>query len=80
MPPDQRTNYHCDRAPTGPLNRRQLIEHINKVAIETPDQPEAVPYVPGTVRGKKVIDLSASLPFVLSTSLKNALHEFKTGN
>lgn len=55
MPPDQRTNYHCDRAPTGPLNRRQLIEHINKVAIETPDQPEAVPYVPGTVRGKKWI-------------------------
>lgn len=61
MPPDQRTNYRCEREATGPLNRKQLIEHINKIAIETPDQPEAVPYVPGTVRGKKVIDTFRSV-------------------
>jgi len=55
LPPDQRTNYQCDREATGPLNRKQLIDHINKIAIETPDQPESVPYVPGVVRGKKWI-------------------------
>lgn len=54
LPPDQRTNYHCDREPTGAVDRKQLIDHINKIALETPDQPESVPYVPGVVRGKKV--------------------------
>lgn len=43
----------CDKNPTGPLNRKQLIDHINKLAIETPDRPEMVPFIAGTVRGKK---------------------------
>ncbi|GBP85690.1 Tropomodulin-1 [Eumeta japonica] len=55
LPPSQRTNYDCEKDPTGPLNRKKLIEHINKQAIETPDRPEAKPYVPGVVRGKKWI-------------------------
>lgn len=54
MPPSQRCSYECDKTPTGPLNRKKLIEHINKQAMETPDIPELKPYVPGTVRGKKV--------------------------
>lgn len=68
MPPDQRTNYHCEREATGPVDRRQLIEHINKIALETPDEPESVPFVAGIVRGKKVkmiaiiIKLSGSFP------------------
>ncbi|XP_022905909.1 tropomodulin isoform X2 [Onthophagus taurus] len=53
LPPSQRCNYECEKDPTGPLNRKQLIEHINKQAIEAPDEPELKPYVPGTVRGKK---------------------------
>ncbi|XP_019760780.1 tropomodulin isoform X6 [Dendroctonus ponderosae] len=53
LPPSQRTSYDCDKEPTGPLNRKQLIEHINKEAIETPDIPEIQPYVAGVVRGKK---------------------------
>ncbi|XP_058127576.1 tropomodulin isoform X2 [Anopheles coustani] len=53
LPPSQRTNYECDKAPTGPLDRKKLIEHINKQALETPDRPELEPYVPGVVRGKK---------------------------
>nr|CAG4645641.1 EOG090X093U [Lynceus sp. MCZ IZ 141354] len=53
LPPDQRCGYVCERESTGPLDRKQLIEHINKVALETPDQPEVVPYVAGVVRGKK---------------------------
>nr|CAH7761700.1 unnamed protein product [Callosobruchus chinensis] len=55
LPPSERTSYECDKDPTGPLNRKQLIEHINKEALETPDRPEAQPYVPGVVRGKKWI-------------------------
>ncbi|GJQ72718.1 tmod [Trypoxylus dichotomus] len=55
LPPSQRCNYDCEKEATGPLNRKQLIDHINKQAIETPDKPELKPYVPGTVRGKKWI-------------------------
>ena len=54
MPPSQRCSYECTKTPTGPLNRKKLIEHINKQAMETPDIPDMKPYVPGTVRGKKV--------------------------
>ncbi|XP_013100850.2 tropomodulin isoform X2 [Stomoxys calcitrans] len=53
LPPDQRCSYECEKASTGPLNRKKLIEHINKQAIEAPDEPEFEPYVKGTVRGKK---------------------------
>ncbi|XP_065087089.1 tropomodulin-1 isoform X5 [Ochlerotatus camptorhynchus] len=53
LPPSQRTNYECTKEATGPLNRKKLIDHINKQAMETPDQPELEPFVPGLVRGKK---------------------------
>ncbi|XP_013200256.1 tropomodulin-1 isoform X1 [Amyelois transitella] len=55
FPPSLRNNYDCDKDPTGPLNRKKLIEHINKQALETPDRPEVKPYVPGIIRGKKWI-------------------------
>lgn len=54
MPPSQRCNYECDKSPTGPLNRKKLIEHINKQALETPDIPDLKPFIPGIVRGKRV--------------------------
>ncbi|XP_053970209.1 tropomodulin-like isoform X8 [Anastrepha ludens] len=53
LPPDQRCSYECEKNPTGPLDRKKLIEHINKQALEAPDEPEFEPYVKGTVRGKK---------------------------
>ncbi|XP_050542076.1 tropomodulin isoform X3 [Daktulosphaira vitifoliae] len=53
LPPSERCSYECNKEATGPLNRKKLIEHINKQALETPDLPEMKPYVPGTVRGKK---------------------------
>jgi len=55
LPPDQRTSYECVKSPTGPLDRKKLIEHINKQAIETPDIPDLEPFVQGVVRGKKWI-------------------------
>lgn len=54
MPPNERNNYDCEKEATGPLDRKALIEHINKQAIETPDVPELEPFVKGKVRGKKV--------------------------
>ena len=69
MPPSERCSYECDKTPTGPLNRKKLIDHINKQALETPDIPELKPYVPGVVRGKKVsIDLF--LPLFHTTFMK----------
>ncbi|XP_063707090.1 tropomodulin-1 isoform X2 [Culicoides brevitarsis] len=53
LPPDQRHSYECTKSPTGPLDRKKLIDHINKQALETPDVPEFEPFVPGVVRGKK---------------------------
>lgn len=61
LPPSQRNNYDCEKDPTGPLNRKKLIEHINKQALETPDRPEVKPYVAGVIRGKKVSRLSPNL-------------------
>ncbi|KAG5671122.1 hypothetical protein PVAND_001336 [Polypedilum vanderplanki] len=55
LPPNQRTSYECTKSPTGPLDRKKLIDHINKQALETPDIPDLEPYVPGIVRGKKWI-------------------------
>lgn len=55
LPPSQRNSYECEKEPTGPLDRKKLIEHINKVALETPDIPDLEPFVPGVVRGKKWI-------------------------
>lgn len=54
MPPSLRCGYFCEKEATGPLDRHKLIDHINKQALETPDKPEAQPFVAGTVRGTKV--------------------------
>lgn len=53
IPPSERNSYKCEKEATGPLNRKKLIDHINDQAMNEPDRPELVPYVPGTVRGKK---------------------------
>jgi len=58
LPPSQRCSYDCEKEPTGPLDRKKLIDHINKQALETPDIPEAKPYVAGVIRGRKVSFLS----------------------
>ncbi|XP_014255252.1 tropomodulin-1 isoform X3 [Cimex lectularius] len=66
LPPSQRCSYECQKSPTGPLDRKKLIEHINKQALETPDKPELKPFVAGTIRGKKWI------PPPVSVKLKEA--------
>eukprot|EP00095_Tigriopus_kingsejongensis_P001615 snap_masked-scaffold289_size220122-processed-gene-1.0 protein:Tk01615 transcript:snap_masked-scaffold289_size220122-processed-gene-1.0-mRNA-1 annotation:"tropomodulin" len=53
IPPSMRTNYKCEKTATGPLDRKKLMDYINDEALNTPDIPDAVPFVAGTVRGKK---------------------------
>jgi len=53
IPPSMRSNYKCEKEDTGPLDRKKLLDFINDQALNTPDIPESVPYVAGTVRGKK---------------------------
>jgi len=56
VPPSARCTYHCDKVSTGPLNRKSLLNYIYEQAKKTPDRPDYVPHVPGTVRGKRWID------------------------
>ena len=44
----------CEKQPTGPLDRKKLLDYINDQALNTPDIPDVVPHIPGTIRGKKV--------------------------
>ena len=45
----------CEKQATGPLNRKKLVDYMNDQGLNTPDIPDAVPHVLGTVRGKKGI-------------------------
>ena len=47
IPPSMRSNYKCEKEPTGPLDRKKLLDFINEQALTTPDIPDAVPYVAG---------------------------------
>lgn len=55
IPPSLRCTYKCEKTSTGPLNRKALLDFINDQALSTPDIPEAVPHIPGTLRGRKWI-------------------------
>jgi len=52
MPASVRTAYRCEKEPTGDLNRDSLINCINEIALNTPDQEEKVKYEAGIKRGK----------------------------
>jgi tropomodulin len=53
IPPALRCNYKCGKSATGPLDRKKLQDFINDEALNTPDILDPVPFVAGTVRGKK---------------------------
>ena len=50
-----RTAYRCEKEPTGELNRDSLINHINEIALNTPDQEEKVKFEAGVKRGKTYV-------------------------
>lgn len=52
LPPSQRCKDQTSKDPTGPLNRRNLIQYLTKYAIEQQDWPEEKRYEPGVKKGK----------------------------
>ena len=53
IPSSLRTSYKCEKNPAGTLDRKKLKDFIYDQAMNTPDIPDVVPFVAGTVRGKK---------------------------
>lgn len=52
LPASQRCKDQTKKAPTGPLNRKKLLEYLERTAREQADWPEAKPYESGIKRGK----------------------------
>jgi len=52
IPASLRTNYRCEKPATGGFNKQALLDFIEQEALNTPDIPDVVPHVPGTIRGK----------------------------
>jgi tropomodulin len=52
LPPSQRCKDQTSKDPTGPLNRRQLIQYLTKYAIEQEDWPENKRFEPGVKKGR----------------------------
>ncbi|KAJ6224421.1 hypothetical protein RDWZM_002966 [Blomia tropicalis] len=52
LPPSQRCKEQTFKDPTGPLNRRQLLNFLTKFAKEQEDWPENKKFVPGVKLGK----------------------------
>lgn len=52
LPADQRCKDQTRKLPTGPLNRKKLLDYLTKVACEDEDWPEIQPFKIGHKRGK----------------------------
>lgn len=52
LPPSQRCKDQTTKCPTGPLNRKQLIQYLTKYAIEQEDWPENKRFESGVKKGK----------------------------
>lgn len=52
LPPSQRCKDQTTKVPTGPLNRKKLLEFLKTYAMEQEDWPEIKPYKAGVKRGK----------------------------
>ncbi|KAH8022656.1 hypothetical protein HPB51_000956 [Rhipicephalus microplus] len=52
IPPSERCRTQTKKKPTGPLNRRHLLQFLEKFAREQEDWPEAKPFQAGQKRGK----------------------------
>ncbi|XP_076309304.1 tropomodulin-like [Tachypleus tridentatus] len=52
LPPSQRCKDQTTKTPTGPLNRKKLLDYLERRAKEEEDWPENKHYEPGVKRGK----------------------------
>ena len=51
LPPSDRQRPQTKKTPTGPFNRKQLLDFLERKAKEEKDWDESVPYVAGQKRG-----------------------------
>ncbi|UYV60690.1 TMOD1 [Cordylochernes scorpioides] len=58
IPPNQRCKDQTKKAPTGPLNRRKLLQYLEKYAKEQEDWPEQQPFQLGMKRGRRISPLA----------------------
>ena len=47
--------YNCEKNITGEVDRDKMLTHLKEEAVAIPDKEERVEFVPGTIRGKQVI-------------------------
>ena len=52
MPASMRCRDQTKKLPTGPLDRKKLLEFLKNFALEEEDWPENKPFQPGVKRGK----------------------------
>ena len=52
VPASMRCKDQTKKQPTGPLNRKKLLEFLKKFALEQEDWPEHKQHEPGVKRGK----------------------------
>ena len=69
LPPSARCTYRCDKAPTGPLDRRGLMKFIKEQAKNTKDAVDYVPHVPGEKKGKVWVDPNQSIKQVVEEDI-----------
>lgn len=62
IPPSERCRTQTKKKPTGPLNRRHLLQFLEKFAREQEDWPEAKPFQCGTKRGKVFVPRAQPKP------------------
>ena len=56
LPASMRCLYTCDKKATGAMDRCAVLSALRQVALSTPDKEDRVQFVPGTLRGKKVLN------------------------
>ena len=47
--------YNCEKNITGEVDRDKMLTHLKEEAVAIPDKEERVEFIPGTIRGKQVI-------------------------
>lgn len=45
VPPGDRCKYRCKKEPTGPFNRKQLLDFLEQKAKDEKDWEEVKPYI-----------------------------------